>query len=58
MVERWVEPFWTQLRVWFLDKNRKNPELFKAIFSAANKLWQVLSLPVYEPNHFTDRMIG
>lgn len=61
MVERWVEPFWTQLRAWFFDRNHKNPELFGVIFSAANKSWQVSSLPVCEPNHFTDendRMIS
>lgn len=56
-----MEPFWTQLRAWSLDRNCKNPELFGAIFSAANKLWQVLSLPARGLNHFTDehdRMIS
>lgn len=39
IVERWVDPFWTQLRCWFFDRDRKLPGLFKSIFSAAFPLW-------------------
>jgi hypothetical protein len=39
LVERWVEPFWTQLQAWFFDRKHKNPKLFGTIFAAARKLW-------------------
>ncbi|KAF9233981.1 P-loop containing nucleoside triphosphate hydrolase protein [Melanogaster broomeanus] len=41
VVQRWVDPFWTQLRVWYFDKQRKPPGLFGAIFGAATKLWLI-----------------
>jgi ABC-type multidrug transport system fused ATPase/permease subunit/acyl-CoA synthetase (AMP-forming)/AMP-acid ligase II len=41
IVERWVDPFWTQLRAWYFDRNRKNPKLFGTIFAAARNLWLI-----------------
>ncbi|KAF9229004.1 P-loop containing nucleoside triphosphate hydrolase protein [Gyrodon lividus] len=41
IVERWVDPFWTQLRAWSFDRQRKLPGLFGAIFGAATKLWLI-----------------
>lgn len=61
MVERWMEPFWPRLRAWLSDREHEDPGLFRVIFAAASKLWQVSLLPYASQTTFpdeNDRMIS
>ncbi|KAG9315666.1 hypothetical protein JVU11DRAFT_3312 [Chiua virens] len=41
VVERWIDPFWTQLRQWFFDRQHERPGLFQVIFVATRRLWMI-----------------